>query len=207
MKKGLVLEKVHSAITYKTEAFLKPYIEFCAEKRREAKKRGDKFGDDFYKLAGNSVYGKTSESTRERCNTKFVGGGERERLTKYFSEPNYVSSTIIPNSNIVMVRMGKVSVTLNKPIYLGAVILDKSKRVMFDFHYDYVMKKWGEDKASLLFTDTDSLTYQIETEDVYKDMLPDVEKGLILPSTLRIILALFQKVLTQGPLEVFLKTN
>ena len=133
LKKGLVLEKVHSAITYKTEAFLKPYIEFCAEKRREAKKRGDKFGDDFYKLAGNSVYGKTFESTRERCNTKFVGGGQRERLTKYFSQPNYMSSTILPDSNIIMVRMGKVSVTLNKPIYLGVAILDKSKRVMFDF--------------------------------------------------------------------------
>ena len=58
LRKGLVLEKVHSAITYKMEAFLKPYIEFCPEKRREAKRRGDKFGDNFYKLAGNSVYGK-----------------------------------------------------------------------------------------------------------------------------------------------------
>ena len=79
LEKGLVLEKVHFAITYKAEAFLKPYIEFCAEKRREAKRNGDKFGDDFYKLAGNSVYGKTFESTRNRCNTKFVGGGERNK--------------------------------------------------------------------------------------------------------------------------------
>ena len=141
LKNGLVLEAVHSAITYWTEAFLKPYIEFCAEKSRAAKKRGDKFGDDFFKLAGNSVYGKTFESTRGRRNTKFVGGGETERLTKYFSQPNFVSSTILPNSNIVMVRMGKVSVTLDKPIYLGAAILDKSKRDMFDFHYNYVMKK------------------------------------------------------------------
>ena len=173
MRRGLVLEKVHSAITYKTEAFLKPYIEFRAEKRKEAKGRGDKFGDDFYKLAGNSVYGKMFESTRSRCNTKFVGGGERERLTKYFSQPNFVSSTILPSSNIVMVRMGKVSVTLDKPIYLGACILHKSKKVMFEFHYDYVMKRWGKERASLLFTDADSLTYFIETDDVYKEMIPE----------------------------------
>ena len=47
---------------------------------------------------------------------------------------------------------------------------------MFDFHYNYVMKKWGKDHASLLFTDTDSLTYCIETEDIYRDMIPDVKE-------------------------------
>ena len=136
LEKGLVLKKVHKAITCKTEAFLRPYIEFCAEKRREAKRRGDRFGDEFYKLAGNSVYGKTFEGVRDRCNTKFVGGRDRKRLTKYFSQPNFVSSCILPGSNIVMVQMGKVSVTLDKPIYLGATILEKSKRDMFKFHYN-----------------------------------------------------------------------
>ena len=46
---------------------------------------------------------------------------------------------------------------------------------MYDFHYNRVMKKYGPDKAKLLFTDTDSLTYHITTEDVYQDMQKDQE--------------------------------
>ncbi len=54
-------------------------------------------------------------------------------------------------------------------------ILDLSKTLMYEFHYDYVKPKWG-DKAKLLFTDTDSLCYEIETDDVYKDIKNDVDK-------------------------------
>ena len=176
LKKGLILKKVHRAITCKTSAFLKPYIDFCAEKRREAKKRKDKFRDEYWKLAGNAVYGKTFEGVRDRCNTKFVGGGERERLTGLFSQPNFIGSCVLPGTNIVMVQMGKVSVKLNKPIYLAATILDKNKRDMAEFHYDYVLEKWGKERATLEFSDTDILTYHIMTDDVYKDMLPDLEK-------------------------------
>ena len=160
----LVLKKVHSAITYRTKAFLKPYIEFCTKRRSEAKQRGDKFGDTFWKLAGNGVYGKTFESVRNRCTTQFIGSEQRERLTKLFSKPNFISSTILRNSNIALVRMGKVKVKLDKTPFLGACILDKSKKVMYEFN-DYVKGKW--ERSSLLFTDTDSLTYKVETQDVY----------------------------------------
>ena len=48
-------------------------------------------------------------------------------------------------------------------------ILDISKTLMYRFHYEYVKPKWG-DKAKLLFTDTDSLCYEVETDDVYEDI-------------------------------------
>ena len=72
-----------------------------------------------------------------------------------------------------MVRMGKVRVKLDKTPFLGACILDKSKGVMYEFN-DYVKEKWP--KSSLLFTDTDSVTFWIETPDVYKEMIPDLQK-------------------------------
>ena len=63
----------------------------------------------------------------------------------------------------------------NKPIYVGQAILDLSKTLMFDFHYNYIRKKYNN-KAELLFTDTDSLMYLIQTEDFYRDIKKDVKK-------------------------------
>ena len=71
--------------------------------------------------------------------------------------------------------MGKTTVYLNKPKYLGQTILDVSKVLMYEFHYDYIKPKYGE-KAKLLFTDTDSLCYEIQTEDFFRDVSPDVER-------------------------------
>ena len=73
------------------------------------------------------------------------------------------------------VHMEKTTVKLNKPIYLGMSILDISKTHMYKFHYDYMKPKYGE-KAALLFTDTYSLCYEIETKDFYKDISGDIPK-------------------------------
>ena len=64
----------------------------------------------------------------------------------------------------------KEALTLNRPAYVGMCILDLSKTLMYDFHYNYIKEKYG-DGAKLLFTDTGSFTYEIETEDVYKDLM------------------------------------
>ena len=69
--------------------------------------------------------------------------------------------------------MKKTFLTFDKPVYLGMSILDLSKTLMFDFHYNYMKKEYG-DKAKLLFTDTDSLMYEIQTEDFYEDIKGDV---------------------------------
>lgn len=71
--------------------------------------------------------------------------------------------------------MGRTSIKFDKPVFCGMAILDLSKTLMYDFHYNYIKKKY-EDKVKLLFTDTDSLMYEIETEDFYKDIVADVEE-------------------------------
>ena len=71
--------------------------------------------------------------------------------------------------------MKKTKFDFNKPVYLGMSILDLSKSMMYDFHYNYIKTKYG-DKATLLFTDTDSFAYEIRTKDFYKDINPGIEK-------------------------------
>ena len=60
-------------------------------------------------------------------------------------------------------------------MYVGQAILDLSKLLMFDFHYEYIQKKYTYKKAKLLFTDTDSLMYELNTEDFYKDIKDDIK--------------------------------
>ena len=71
-------------------------------------------------------------------------------------------------------EMGKIKVVMNKPVYLGQAILDLSKIVMYEFHYDYMKQKYPEG-LTLCYMDTDSLIYDIETEDFYKDIVEDVK--------------------------------
>ena len=84
-------------------------------------------------------------------------------------------SSKIFNENLVAVHKIKETLTMNRPAYVGACILDLSKTLMYDFHYNYIKHKYGN-KAKLLFTDTDSLTYQIETNNAYKDFFKDKSK-------------------------------
>ena len=92
---------------------------------------------------------------------------------KIAAKPNYERTTIF-DKNLVAIHMKKTSLIFNKPVYLGMCILDISKTLMFDFHYNYIKKKYDE-KAKLLFTDTDSLMYEIKTEDFYKDITGDAK--------------------------------
>ena len=94
-----------------------------------------------------------------------------KKLDKLTSRPTFVSSKIF-NENLMAVHEVKETLTLNRPAYVGMCILDFSKMLMYDFHYNYIKKKYNN-RARLLFTDTDSLTYEIDAENVYKDFWND----------------------------------
>ena len=117
----------------------------------------------------NSVFGKTMENLRKRVDVRLVTN--EKKLDKLTSKPTYVSSKIF-NENLMAVHKVKEMLTLNRPAYVGMCILDLSKMLMYDFHYNYIKKKY-KNGAKLLFTDMDSFTYEIEAEDIYKDFWND----------------------------------
>ena len=77
---------------------------------------------------------------------------------------------------LVGVHLSKRKITLNKPIYTGQCILDNSKRCMYEFVYDYCFPKWGVGNFKVCGTDTDSIIAEIKTEDLYKDIAPDISE-------------------------------
>ena len=91
-------------------------------------------------------------------------------------KPNFKSGTLF-GPNLMGCEMGKIKVVMNKPVYLEQAILDLNKIVMYEFHYDYMKRKYAEYKLTLCYMDTDSLIYDIEMDDFYKDTADDVESG------------------------------
>ena len=76
------------------------------------------------------------------------------------------------------VEMGKTEVKMNKPVYIGQAILDLSKTPMYEFHYDYMRRKYGR-KVKLCYMDIDSFVYEIESEDFTGTLQTMWRKGLI----------------------------
>ena len=165
---GLKLTGIHRGIKFKESQWLKKYIALNTDLRNKAK---NEFEKDFFKLMNNSVFCKTMENIRNRSVIKLVT--DKIKAEKLAAKPNFKHCNIF-NEDLIAIHMKKISLTFDKPVYLGMCILDLSKTLMYDFHYNYIKKKYG-DKAKLLFTDTDSLMYEIKTEDFYKDISGDVK--------------------------------
>jgi hypothetical protein len=170
MDAGLKVTKVHRVLQFKQKPWMKEYIDFNTEKRKLAE---NEFEKTFYKTMNNSVYGKTMENLRKRQDIKLFTESNEHLLNKYISKPGFINNKIF-NEDLVAIHMIKEELLLNKPIYVGFCILELSKWLMYDFHYGFIKPKYGSD-AKLLFTDTDSLCYEIKTKDFYKDMIDNKE--------------------------------
>ena len=132
-------------------------------KRIEAEKNGGKDEKALYKLMDNAVYGKTIENLRNRID---VSRKKQKLFNMDIQTKLYV--TKIFDNELVAMRKNKVTLTLKISVYIGMCILEWSKVLMYEFHYDYIKNKY-DNNSSLLLRDTDSLMYEIKTEDIYED--------------------------------------
>ena len=166
---GLRLDRIHRAIEFDRLPWLKTYINFNTQLRTAA---ANDFEKDFFKLMNNSVFGNTMENIRKHRKIKLVT--TEEKYLRTVMKPNFKSGVLF-GENLMGCEMGKIKVVMNKPVYLGQAILDLSKIVMYEFHYDYMVPKYSLEKLKLCYMDTDSLVYDIKTEDFYEDIAIDVE--------------------------------
>lgn len=164
IKLGIKITNIHRVIEFTQSYWLKPYIDSNTRRRVAAK---TKFQKDFFKLMNNSIYGKSLENKRQHKNVKLVTN--RKKLEKLVALPNFNTSIII-NNTLTAVVLDKTMVKMDRPLYVGMCILDISKRLMYDFHYNKMVNFYGRDKIGISYTDTDSFVYWIKTEDMYNDL-------------------------------------
>ena len=150
---GMELTKIHRILKFKQCDWMKKYVGFNTEKRKNAT---NDFEKDCFKLMINSVYGKTMENLRKRINVRFVNN-EKDFL-KYTSRPTYVTHKLFDKDFPAICEIKPV-LMLNKPIYVGFIVLELSNWMIYDFYCNFVENNFN---AELLFTDTDSLTYEIK---------------------------------------------
>ena len=145
---GLKVTKIHRALTFTRASWMKPYIEKNTQMRTKA---SNEFEKDLYKLMNNFVFGRTMMNVRKFTNFELVTDLKRLKKIQTAQKGTINSTTIYrmrdncakPNYEeleclgcLVGVHREKPKVGLNKPIYVGMTVLDLSKYLMYDFHYN-----------------------------------------------------------------------
>ena len=162
---GMKIKKIHRVVHFKQSCWMEPYIDLNTVKWKEAMMRGDKARKDLFKLFNNAVFGKPMENLRKRIIFEVVTS--RKVSLKRIAKPNSKRVKIF-REDLVGIHMVKPVLVMNRPIQVGFAILDLSKYLMYDFHYNTWMKKFPN--PSLLFTDTDSLACEVVGHDLYAGM-------------------------------------
>ncbi|XP_050064242.1 uncharacterized protein LOC126553102 [Aphis gossypii] len=160
---GLKVKKVHRILRFSQSRWMAPYINLCTNMRVKSR---NEFERQFWKLLVNSVYGKCMENVRKRMSMFLVSN--EKKAHRLMSKTTFKDRTIY-TKNLMAIHMNKEKIKFDKPIYVGFAILDISKSIMYDFHYN-VMKNMYRNKINIVYSDTDSLVYEIRTSNFFDDI-------------------------------------
>ena len=165
LSKGWILTKVHKILEFKQSAWMKPYIDFNTQKRKEATNEADK---NLFKLLNNAVYGKTMENMRKRMKIRITK--TPKEFLKYASRPTFINHIIL-NKKLLAIHEKKVVLKLNKPIYVGCTVLELSKLAMYDFCYGSIEEKLNN--SNILYMDTHCFIIEVIGENFDDIMFED----------------------------------
>ena len=157
--------KLKRVVSFTQSRWMAPYIEDNNKLRAKAKAEGNKFLDELFKLMNNSVFGKTMEDVRNRMDMRLTI--DPDNAIKWFSTPQFKSANFI--DGLYLIQTHKTEVLYDKPVYVGCSILDVSKVRMMDFHFNTIHENF-KGNYDLLYSDTDSLVYQIKSPNFLKWM-------------------------------------
>ncbi|KYN14510.1 hypothetical protein ALC57_13279 [Trachymyrmex cornetzi] len=185
---GLRIAKIHRILQFAQSPWLRDYIELNTKFRTMAK---NDFEKNLYKLMNNAVFGKTMENVRHRVDVKLLTKWEgRYGAEAMIAKPNFHSRNVF-SENLVAIELRKHEVKVDKPIYVGSTrppptslhsdgqnvtsqcILDISKTCLYEFHHEHMAPLV---LPEIMYTDTDSLIYHIECDDVYETIKRDIAR-------------------------------
>ena len=106
------LVKIHRIGSFRESNWLKKYVDFNTEKRKQS---NDEFNKNLYKLLNNCIYGKSMENQKKRINVKLIN--DKKVYQRCVNKPRFVSQKIF-DKNFAAVHCSKTALTLNKPIYI-----------------------------------------------------------------------------------------
>ncbi|CAN8028499.1 unnamed protein product, partial [Ixodes persulcatus] len=155
---GLKLKVIHRVLKFSQSAFLKEFIDFNHNLRKQAT---NAFQKNLSKLIMNSIYGKTIENPRDYNNV--VISVSEDEVLKNLQKPNLKQFAAI-SPTVVIFQFSQRTLHLNKPVYAGFSILEMSKLVMYEFFYKQVRRVFPDARAA--YSDTDSFILQITDPNV-----------------------------------------
>ena len=166
LRHGMIVDKVHSVISFKQSRWLEKYISFNTQKRNKAV---NDFEKDFYKLLNNAFYGKTMENVRNRLKIKPIKKDDYKENIKQQSKLTF-NGIHKSYENCIIYTFKQNEVLMDKPIYLGFTVLELSKLHMYETYYDILQPYFGQENIQLHYMDTDSFILSVNTKDIIKEL-------------------------------------
>ena len=162
---GVIVTKVHRAVKFKQAPIFKKYVSENTEMRKQST---NKFDKNFYKLKNNSLYGKTVENLKKRINLRLCN--TKKKMVTYASKPTFKRSIKIAE-DLIATELNKELVCLDRPSYIGQVVLDLSKLRMYQLHYKELEKYRRQFNCEINIVAGDTDSFFLECKGVKLDQL------------------------------------